>query len=218
MAWKLKHVLEHRILNPPLYVFGETSHIPEKKGENITPWSLHPPAPPCELFSNSAYSLFQNWKIYILFSCRQTRSSVPPFKLLYQSYKFNSLKMGCLVDPQGGPEEFCVLLFTKHPSWETAHLTSALLPKKGGNIFSTSQGAGSRQFKAMLGKERPPFGAEGVCSNMLTTAITTLYQSISCIYMWIYTQNFRNYEINQLQKMNGWYMWLQNSYYKAKNI
>ena len=43
------------ILNPPLYVFGETSHIPKKKGETCDP-TPHPPTPPCELSSNSAYS------------------------------------------------------------------------------------------------------------------------------------------------------------------
>lgn len=89
----------------------------------------------------------QTGRFIYLFSCRQTRFSVPSVKLLSQSYTFNSLKMGCLVDLQGGPEEVCVLLFTKHPSWETAHLTSALLPKKGSNIFSTSQGASRRHSK-----------------------------------------------------------------------
>lgn len=55
--------------------------------------------------------------------------------------------MGYLVDPQGDPEEFCVPLSTKHTSWEMAHLTSTFLPKKGGDIFSTSQGASSSHSK-----------------------------------------------------------------------
>lgn len=146
MAWKLKHILEHMILKPPLYVFGETSHIPKKKGENLWPPptpQLHPMNSPQTVITANS----QTGRFIYLFSCRQTRFSVPSVKLLYQSYTFNSLKMGCLVDPQGGPEEVCVLLFTKHPSWETAHLTSALLPKKGSNIFSTSQGASSRHSK-----------------------------------------------------------------------
>ena len=124
--------------------------LPKKKDENITPVTTPSPLP-WTLFSNSAYSWFWKsitfWKIYILFNCRQTRFSVPPFKSLYQSYKFHSLKMGYLVDPQGDPKEFCVPLSTKHTSWEMAHLTSTFLPKKGGDIFSTSQGASGSHSK-----------------------------------------------------------------------
>lgn len=43
--------------------------------------------------------------------------------------------MGYFADLQGGPEECCVLLITKHTSWEMAQLASAFLPKKGGDIF-----------------------------------------------------------------------------------
>lgn len=128
---------------------------------------------------------------HILFTCRQTRFPVLPFKSLYQSYKFHSLKMGYLVDPQGGPVECCVLLSTKHTSWEMAHLTSAFLPKKGGDIFFHLPGSQQQPFKARLGKERPPsprFGAEGVCSNMSTDAVMILCSPFPYLYARKYTQ------------------------------
>lgn len=75
------------------------------------------------------------WKIHISSSCRQTRHPVPTFKPQYQSYTFHSLKMVYLNDLQGGPEECSLLLSTKHTSWEMAHITSPILPKKGSDFF-----------------------------------------------------------------------------------
>lgn len=141
--------------------------------------------PPRKLFSNSAYGLLQKnitfWKIYKSSSCRKTTFPVPLFNSLYQSCKSCSLKMGYLGDPQGGSEECSVLLTTKHTSWEVAHITSPCLPKKGGNIFSHLPGSQPESFKARLGQERPPFGAERVC-NRVSTTVTILCQPISLFY------------------------------------
>lgn len=46
-----------------------------------------------------------------------------------------------------------------------------------------------------------------------------LCQSISIfVCMQVYTQNFRNYEINWLQNIKSLYTWLPNSYYNAKTL
>lgn len=114
--------------------------LPKKKGESVTSVT-----PMQTLFSNSAYSWLQKnitfWKIHKSSSCRKTTFPAPPFKSLYQSSKFCSLKMGCLDDLQSDSGECSVLLSTKHASWEMAHISSPFLPKKGGNIFSHLPGS-----------------------------------------------------------------------------
>lgn len=59
----MKHIPKHMILNPPLYVFGDTSHPSKEERWERRTCDHHPPLP-WTLFSNSAYSWF--WEYYFL--------------------------------------------------------------------------------------------------------------------------------------------------------